>query len=52
MKLSALTSMMRHRARMAFARYRTSLPTAVSFMIMLVDIITSSAVFASSFKIR
>jgi hypothetical protein len=37
---------------MAFARYNTSLPTEVSFMIILVDIITSSAVFESSFKIR
>ena len=37
---------------MALARYKTSLPTAVSFMMMLVDMITSSAVPANSFKIR
>jgi hypothetical protein len=44
--------MMRHNARIALARYKTSLPTAVSFMIMLVDIITSSAVLASSLRIK
>jgi hypothetical protein len=46
------TSIMRHRARIALARYNTSLATEVSFIIMLVDIMTSSAVFESSFKIR
>ena len=44
--------MILHRARIAFARYRTSLPTAVSFIILLVTIITSSAVFASSLIIK
>src|SRR4051794_32106908 len=43
---------MRQSALMALARYKTSLPTAVSFMMMLVDMITSSAVPANSFKIR
>jgi hypothetical protein len=33
---------------MALARYTTSLPIAVSFMILLVTMMTSSAVFASS----
>lgn len=37
---------------MAFARYRTSLPTAVSFIILLVTIMTSSAVLASSLITR
>lgn len=46
------TSMIRHRARIALARYNTSLPTEVSFMMILVDMITSSAVFESSFKMR
>ena len=46
------TSIMRHNARMALALYNTSLPTEVSFIIMLVDMMTSSAVFASSFKIK
>ena len=44
-----LTSMIRHKARIAFARYTTSLPTAaVSFIILLVTMITSSAVCANS----
>lgn len=43
---------MRQSALMALARYKTSLPTAVSFIMILVDMITSSAVPASSFKIR
>lgn len=37
---------------MALARYKTSLPTVVSFMIIEVDMITSSAVLDISFKIR
>lgn len=41
--------MIRHRALIALARYTTSLPTAaVSFMILLVTMMTSSAVCASS----
>lgn len=43
-----LTSIIRHKALMALALYTTSLPTAVSFMILLVTIIMSSAVWASS----
>lgn len=43
---------MRHNARIALALYNTSLPTEVSFIIMLVDMMTSSAVVASSFKIK
>ena len=40
-------------ARIALARYTTSLPTAaVSFMMLLVTMITSSAVFASSLITR
>lgn len=46
------TSMIRHNALMALARYKTSLPTAVSFIMILVDMITSSAVPEISFKIR
>lgn len=37
---------------MAFARYKTSLPTAVSFIILLVTMMTSSAVLASSLITR
>ena len=37
---------------MALALYKTSLPTAVSFIILLVTIITSSAVLASSLITR
>lgn len=44
--------MILQRARIAFALYKTSLPTEVSFMILLVTMITSSAVFASSLMIR
>ena len=44
--------MMRQSALMALARYKTSLPTAVSFIMILVDMITSSAVPDSSFRIR
>jgi hypothetical protein len=44
--------MILQRALIAFALYRTSLPTDVSFMILLVTMITSSAVFASSFIIK
>jgi hypothetical protein len=44
--------MILHRARIAFGLYRTSLPTDVSFMILLVTMITSSAVFANSFIIK
>lgn len=44
--------MIRQSARIAFARYKTSLPTAVSFIILLVTMITSSAVLASSLIIK
>lgn len=44
--------MILHKALIAFALYSTSLPTDVSFMILLVTMITSSAVFASSFIIK
>lgn len=44
--------MILHKALIAFALYSTSLPTDVSFMILLVTIITSSAVLASSFIIK
>lgn len=51
-KSSERTSIIVHKALIAFALYNTSLPTDVSFMILLVTMITSSAVFASSFIIR
>jgi len=41
--------MIRQSARIAFGLYTTSLPTAVSFMILLVTIIISSAAGANSF---
>ena len=48
-----LTSMILHNALIAFALYTTSLPTAaVSFIIELVTMITSSAVCASSLMTR
>lgn len=46
------TSIIRHNARIAFARYTTSLPTDVSFMILLVTMMMSSADFASSLMTR
>jgi hypothetical protein len=46
------TSMILTSARIAFALYRTSLPTPVSFMILCVIMITSDAEFASSLNIR
>ena len=46
------TSIILHSARIALALYKTSLPTAVSFIILLVTIMTSSAVFANSLIIR
>lgn len=46
------TSIILQRARIAFALYRTSLPTDVSFMMLLVTMMTSSAVFANSLMIR
>ena len=50
--LAQLTSIIRHKARIAFALYRISLPTPVSFMMLCVIIITSDAEFASSLNIR
>lgn len=50
--LGVHTSMILHKARIAFALYRTSLPIDVSFIILLVTMITSSAVLASSFIIK
>ena len=47
-----LTSMILHKARIAFALYRTSPPTPVSFIILWVIIITSEAELASSLKTR
>jgi len=44
--------MIRHSARIAFGLYTTSLPTAVSFMILLVTIMISSAAGASSFMAK
>lgn len=52
MSKESLTSIIRHSARIAFALYRTSLPTAVSFMMLLVTMMTSSAVSASSLMTR
>ena len=46
------TSMIRHNARIAFGRYITSELGCISFMILLVTIMTSSAVVASSFMAR
>lgn len=43
---------MRHSALIAFALYTTSLPIAVSFIILLVTMITSSAVLANSLMTR
>lgn len=43
-----LTSIILHSDRIAFARYKISLPTAISFMMLLVTMMTSSAVFAIS----
>ena len=41
-----------HKARIAFGLYRTSLFSAVSFMILCVTMITSDAELARSLKIR
>ena len=46
------TSMILESARIAFALYKTSLPTPVSFIILCVIIITSDAELASSFITR
>lgn len=53
LRLSAYpTSIIRQSARIAFALYKTSLPTPVSFMILCVIIITSDAELASSLNTR
>lgn len=49
---SGLTSMMRHKARIALGRNTDSAPPPVSFMIVLVTIIMSSAELASSLMTR
>lgn len=46
------TSITLHNARIAFALYRTSLFSAVSFMILWVTMITSDAELASSLNMR
>ena len=46
------TSMIRQSARIAFALYKTSLPTPVSFIILCVIMITSDAELASSLNTR
>ena len=46
------TSIIRQSARIAFALYKTSLPTPVSFIILCVIMMTSDAELASSFITR